>query len=124
MQTSIRISSAEWQVMKLIWDKHPRTAREIIVALEPDHSWNSRTIRTLIGRLVRKGAVKAEEDGRRYLYSPAISRAHCLRRESRQFVERVFGGVPASMLLHLVKHSKLSKKEIQELKKLLEEKEE
>lgn len=120
--TAIRISAAEWEVMNLVWLKSPRTAQEIVEELEPKRGWSPRTIRTLIGRLGRKGALRHRQSGKRYLYSPALDREQCVGRESRSFMERVFQGVPAGMLVHLIKQTKLSRAEIQELKALLEEK--
>jgi len=120
---AIRISAAEWEVMNLVWLKAPRTAQEIVDELAPRRGWNPRTVRTLIGRLSRKGALRHKRSGKRYLYSPALDRGRCVSRESRSFMDRVFQGVPGGMLVHLIKQTKLSHAEIQELKALLEEKE-
>jgi BlaI family penicillinase repressor len=118
---SINISDAEWQVMTVLWERSPMTASDVVAALEGRSRWKTRTIRTLLDRLVQKGAVKVLLDGKR-LYAPAVSLAACVRNESRSFVERVFGGEPASLLLHLIKETKLTKGEIDKLKKLLSEK--
>jgi BlaI family penicillinase repressor len=120
----IRISAAEWEVMKLVWDRAPRTAQEMVDELGAAQDWSPTTIRTLIGRLKRKGALKFRQSGKKYLYSPAIDREHCVSSESRSFMERVFGGVPAGMLVHLIRETKLSRDEIRELRALLDEKEE
>ena len=119
----IRISESEWLVMSRVWEKAPVAAGEIVEALSKRTAWHPRTIRTLLDRLVRKRALKTTVDGKRYLYAPLLSMEECVRRESRSFLERVFGGEPAPMLLHLVKESKLSSSEIRELKRLLTEKE-
>jgi BlaI family penicillinase repressor len=119
---TVRISDAEWEVMSLLWDKSPQTPGEIIDALAQT-GWKRRTIRTLVERLAQKGAVKALTDSPRQ-YAPAVSRQACVRQESRSFVERVFRGEPASFLLHLVKETKLTPQEIDQLKQLLSEKEE
>jgi BlaI family transcriptional regulator, penicillinase repressor len=120
---TIRISEAEWQVMTVVWQRSPATATEIVDALAKQTNWHPRTVRTLVGRLVRKGALKAVRGGKRYLYEPRLTMDECVRQESRSFAERVFGGEPAVMLLHLVKEAKLSKEDIKELRKVLEEKE-
>ncbi|MGA3179277.1 MAG: BlaI/MecI/CopY family transcriptional regulator [Verrucomicrobiota bacterium] len=120
---TVRISESEWQVMSLVWGRSPIAAGEIVEALSPRTGWHSRTIRTLLDRLVRKGALRASPDGKRYLYEPRLSMEACVRQESRSFLRRVFAGEPAPMLLHLVREAKLSHEEIKELKRLLSEKE-
>ena len=118
----IRISESEWLVMSRVWQKNPVAAGDIVEALSKPTGWHPRTIRTLLDRLVKKRALKTTLDGKRYLYEPLLSMEECVRRESRSFLERVFGGEPAPMLLHLVRESKLSASEIKELKRLLSEK--
>jgi BlaI family penicillinase repressor len=123
MPKALRISAAEWEVMNQVWEQSPIAAAQIVEHLSRRRDWTSRTIRTLIARLVGKRAVRSKMQGRRYLYWPAVDREHCVRQESRSFVERVFGGAPASMVLHLVRQTKLSPDEIRELRRILEEKE-
>jgi BlaI family penicillinase repressor len=120
---SIRISESEWQVMALVWERSPVAAGELVDSLSQRRGWHSRTTRTLLDRLVKKGALKATLVGKRYLYEPLLSLNACIRQESRSFLERVFGGEAAPMLLYLVRESKLSSDEIKELKRLLSEKE-
>ncbi len=122
--STVKISDSEWQVMNLIWARAPISASEIVEALASQTAWHSRTIRTLLDRLVKKGALKARPEGKRNLYEPRISMADCVRQESQSFAQRVFGGEPAAMLLHLVGEAKLSKEEIRQLKNILAEKEE
>jgi leucyl aminopeptidase len=88
-----------------------------------NQSWGSGWGVRLLDRLVRKGALRASPDGKRYLYEPRLSMEACVRQESRSFLRRVFAGEPAPMLLHLVREAKLSHEEIKELKRLLSEKE-
>ena len=109
--------------MAVVWEHPPVAVAEVVERLSRERGWHSRTIRTLVDRLARKGALKITRDGKRYLYDPLVSQEECVRNESRSFVERVFGGEPAAMLLHLVKETKLSREDIRELKKLLSEKE-
>jgi BlaI family penicillinase repressor len=119
---TVKISDSEWLIMAHLWKRSPQTAGEIVAALQATSAWRPRTIRTLLDRLVQKGAIKIQSDGTRR-YMPAMTREACRRTESRTFVDRVFGGEPASMLLHLIKETKLSREEIDQLKKLLSEKE-
>ena len=83
--------------------------------------WNPRTVKTLLGRLVKKGALKFESQGKSYLYRPGVAMDKCVRVESESFVDRVFGGATAPMLVHFVKNAKLSPEDIRELRRILEE---
>ncbi len=83
----------------------------------------SGTVKTLIGRLVRKEALGFDAEGRHYLYFPKVAREACVRAESRSFADRVFGGAPNPMLLHMVREADLSGDEIAELRRILGEKE-
>ncbi|MGO8699599.1 MAG: BlaI/MecI/CopY family transcriptional regulator [Limisphaerales bacterium] len=118
---SVKISDAEWQIMNLLWERSPLTGGEIIAALQKKSAWRPRTIRTLVDRLVEKGALKVIAEGKRR-FAPLVSLETCVRVESRSFMERVFGGRPASLLLHIIKEAKLTEQEIAQLKKLLSEK--
>jgi BlaI family penicillinase repressor len=119
----MQISDAEWLVMQAVWAKQPLTAAEIVEALKGQADWTPATIKTLLHRLVKKGALAYEEAGKRYLYRAQVTRSACVRKESRSFLDRVFGGNEAALLEHFVKSSKLSAKEIEELKRILEKQE-
>ena len=66
-----RISESEWRVMQVLWEHGPQTANDVVQQLDGQEKWKPRTVKTLIGRLVRKGAVRFEEEGNRYRYSAA-----------------------------------------------------
>ena len=114
------ISDAEWDVMKIVWGRGPLTSGQIVRELESERNWKPRTIKTLLTRLVRKGAVAAREEEGKFLYSAKVAREACVRRESRSYLSRVFNGDVAPALVHLLKDAKLSETEIQELKNILE----
>jgi BlaI family penicillinase repressor len=124
MSKAPQISDAEWEVMKSVWDHGPLTAGEVVARLEAQTRWHPRTIKTLLARLVRKGAVKAEPlEGatRAFQYRPAVTREACARLESRTFLSRVFDGDVAPALLHLLKTADLSQSEIDQLKRVLDD---
>lgn len=116
----IEISDAESRVMGVLWRRSPQTSEEIVAALQQPTGWHEKTIRTLLNRLLGKGAVAAEKDGRRYLYSPLLQREIWQQQESRSLLDRVFGGRVAPLLAHFSQHEKLSAKEITELRKLID----
>jgi predicted transcriptional regulator len=93
----------------------------VAAALADRRDWQEATIKTLLNRLLNKGAVEAVRDGRRYLYSPKIRREDWVLEESRGLLERLFDGRVAPLVAHFSAHRKLSRKDIAELRKLLEE---
>ncbi len=123
MKSAIRITEAEWEVMDIVWDQAPVAASTIVDRLESKRQWTLTTVRTLLRRLVNKGALEQRPDGKRFLYSPRISKAECVRWESDSFLDRVLGRAPAVSLLHLVRRADLTPEDIQELRRILREKE-
>jgi BlaI family transcriptional regulator, penicillinase repressor len=123
MKNSIRISDAEWEVMAVVWEKAPVAASEVANALEKKKRWTLTTVRTLLRRLVNKQALKQELEGKRFLYTPVVSAEECARWESNSFVDRVLGWVPSETILHLVQKAELSNDDIQELRRILRQKE-
>lgn len=114
-----RISDAEWEVMNVLWDLPPASSGEVVERLEGSADWQPKTIKTLLGRLVKKGFVTYEEDGARYLYRPACRRGEIVSDESRSFLDRVFRGDGASLLAHFAQEVDLSAHEAQALRRLL-----
>jgi predicted transcriptional regulator len=115
------ISEAESRVMEVLWREAPRASEDIVAALQRTSDWHEKTIRTLLGRLLRKGAVSAEREGRRYFYAPVLTREQWQAQESRSLLDRVFGGRVGPLLAHFSRHEKLSAKDIAELRKLIED---
>ncbi len=118
-----KISESEWLVMRVLWSKGPLTANEVVKELTGKTKWKPKTIKTLITRLMKKGAVKFEKEGRKYRYYPAVSQAECVRMERHSFVRRVYGGTTKPMLAAFLEDAKLSAEDISELRKILEQKE-
>ena len=118
----MQISEAESVVMDALWQRHPLTAEDVVAALaDAQQQWQEATIKTLLNRLLNKGAITAEKDGRRYLYAPVLKRKDWLLDESQGLLERLFDGRVAPLVAHFSEHRKLSRKDIAELRKLLEE---
>ncbi len=107
--------------MKVIWAKSSATAAEVVESLEGETSWKPKTIMTLLNRLAKKGALRFEQEGRAYRYYPVIGEAESVKAESRSFVERVYGGALTPMLANFLEEADLSQEEIDELKRLLDQ---
>lgn len=121
MPSQIAISEAESVVMEALWAASPKTAEEVAAAIARERDWQEATVKTLLNRLLKKGAVRAEKDGRRYLYSPVLKREQWLHGESKGFLDRMFDGQLAPLVAHFSRHRKLGKRDLEELKKLIRE---
>ena len=117
----MQISEAESVVMDVLWQRHPLAAEDVVAALGDAQQWQEATIKTLLNRLLKKGAITAEKDGRRYLYAPVLQRGDWVLDESESLLDRLFGGRVAPLVAHFSQHRKLSRKDIAELRQLLEE---
>ena len=122
MARGLQISDAEWDVMEPIWAAGACTAADVIKQLRATHDWNPSTIRTLLARLVEKGALAYDVDGARYIYRAAVSRQQCVRQKGRSFLEKAFGGDVAALLAHFVEESSLDRDQIKQLRQLLAQK--
>ena len=121
MTASIPISEAEAVVMSVLWAKSPLATEDILVALKDKEKWHPSTVKTLLNRLLNKGAITAQKDGRRFLYSPAIKRERWLSEESTHLLDRLFGGRVAPLVAHFSQSKKLSKRDLADLRQLIEE---
>lgn len=117
-----KVSEAEWQVLKVLWKKAPCSAQTVIDVLVGRQAWSAATIKTLINRLLKKGAIRYEKDGRSYVYTPAFTEAELTGAETTSFIDRVFDGALSPLLAHFTQRGrKLSAEEIAALEKLLRE---
>lgn len=115
-----RISDAEWEVMKIIWSSPEITANKIVEMLDDNADWKPSTIKSLINRLLKKEAIGFNKIGKEYFYYPLILEEECIKAESESFIKRVFDGSVNSMILNFVKSDKLSIKDIEELRQILD----
>jgi len=117
-----RISEAEWTVMKVVWALKTATAKQVVEALASETAWKLQTIQTLMSRLVQKGALAADKTSREHIFAALVTEQECRQAVSRSFLARVFDGEIAPFLACLLERKKLTRKEIAELKRILEEK--
>lgn len=117
----LTISDAESVVMQALWAAGEATAEDLIASVAAPNGWAEATVRTLINRLLTKGAIEAEREGRRYRYRPLLPRADWVAEESAGVVDRVFGGRVAPLVAHFSEQGRLSQADIDELRKLIED---
>jgi predicted transcriptional regulator len=117
----MKISEAESRVLEALWRAgKPVSADEVVALMDNERDWSAGTIRTFLTRLVKKKAVAAKQDGRRYLYSPRIKREDWVHAESRNLIDRLFDGRIAPFVTQFSERRDLSRDEIEELKRLIE----
>jgi len=119
-----QISDAELVVMKVVWEKAPVTANQVVDALERRRQWKPKTIHTLLRRLVLKGALDFEKKGREHQFRPLVDSADYTHAASRSFLTRFFDGEIAPFLACFLEREKLSRQEIEELRRILDGKQE
>jgi len=107
--------------MEVLWQRQPLTAEDVVAALAKSTDWQEPTVKTLLNRLLNKRAIAAERDGRRYLYRPLLAREDYVHAASKGLLDRLFDGRVAPLVAHFSERRKLSKKDIAELKRLVEE---
>ena len=114
-----QISESEFEVMKLIWKHAPISTNDITEKLTKTTAWSPKTIQTLIKRLVTKGALSYEKQGRMFVYTPLINETEYLGQQRRSFLARFYDGNIAAMLSAYIADDKLSEQELADLRALL-----
>ncbi len=121
MKNTPRISEAEWEVMKVLWNNSLATANDVVNALSGKTVWKRETIRTLINRLVQKKALGFQKKGRQYHFFALVSEEESIRAETRSFLRRFHGGSIEPVLAAFVKEEKLSPQKIARLRQILDQ---
>jgi len=114
-----RIGEAEYAVMEVLWQDAPLTATEVADRVPAERGWSIRTVKTMLARLLAKGVLAHEEDGRRYLYRPAVARADYVAQESGRLIDRMFGGRVTPLVAQLAERDRLTDADIAEIEALL-----
>lgn len=118
----MKISEAESRVMEILWQaREPRSAEDIVDAIADAQNWQEATVKTLLNRLLKKRAITATRDGRRYLYRAIARRGDYVHAESASLLDRLFGGRVAPLVAHFSQRDQLSDDDIAELRALIEE---
>jgi predicted transcriptional regulator len=117
----LKISDAEAEVLEVLWRAPgPVAADDVVTAMDKARDWSPGTIRTFLARLVKKKAVAAKQDGRRYLYRPLVRREDYVHAQSRNLIDRLFDGRIAPFITQFSERQDLSREEVEELKRLIE----
>jgi BlaI family transcriptional regulator, penicillinase repressor len=117
-----KISSAEWEVMNVVWSRHPLTAAEVFASLPQGHGWKQKTVNTFLTRLADKGVLAVTREGKINIYAPLLKREACVASEGASFLQRVFQGASGSLVMHFCERADLTPEEIRELEEILKAK--
>ncbi|GFZ32619.1 transcriptional regulator [Clostridium zeae] len=122
MKNSPKITESEWLIMKVLWKKHPLTSTEVIDSLKEDSTWSTTTIHTFISRLVKKGAVGVIKESKVYKYYPIILEEQFREEETKTLINKIYDGSQKLFLKYFINDIDLTNEDIEDLKKMLEEK--
>jgi BlaI family penicillinase repressor len=120
VKNAVSVSDAESRVLEVLWRQGPLSSDRVIAALTQEN-WEVSTIKTLLARLVRKRALRARKEGRRFIYSAVLTREQWVTTESEGLLSRLFEGRLAPLVQHFSQHRRLSKADVAELKRVIEE---
>ena len=119
---NISIGDAELEIMKVIWKaKDPITSLDIGKEVE-DKGWKKTTIATFLTRLVEKGALAADKQGKLYYYTPLISEKEYRKSQTKNLIKTLYNGSVRDFAVFFFEEQKLSDKDIEELKVIFEDK--
>lgn len=116
-----QISAAESQIMEALWRKGPLTPDELVAEVGPSQGWAGNTVRALVGRLLKKGALSGGKEEGRYVYRPLLARADYVQAESQNLLDRLFGGQVAPLVAHLAQHRALTPADVEAIEQLVRE---
>lgn len=122
MKNPIRITDAEWEVMRVIWAHGTITSKEIIQVLEKKMNWKEATIKTLLGRLVEKEMLNTVQDGRRFIYSAAVEEKESIQAYTDDVLARVCNKEAGQVIGHMLKEATFSHEDIKLLEEILQQK--
>ena len=119
----MKFTEAEWQLMNALWQGHPATARQIAGRLPAGVTWAYTTIKTMLTRLVNKGALAERKEGNTSVYEPLVSQRAARRRALRGLMDQAFDGALGPLVHFLVDEQELPANERQELLETLKDSE-
>lgn len=122
----MRLNDSEWTVMNALWaacdlSEGEATAREVHGRIADETEWAYTTVRTLLARLIEKGAVAERKDGNQCVYHPLVSREEARTSAVRSLLERAFDGTIGSLLVHLADRERLSRRDRERLQSMVDE---
>ncbi|MEO8142102.1 MAG: BlaI/MecI/CopY family transcriptional regulator [Sphingomicrobium sp.] len=121
MTDDVRISEAELDIMAVLWADAPLSAVDIASRVPASRDWSPTTVKTMLARLVEKGALASEAQGRRFLYRPLVERSSLANAQAGRLVDRLFGGRVSPLVAHLAERRDLEPEDLAALEKLIKD---
>ena len=119
-QQDSRITDSEWEVMRAVWAQDKMTSREIADVLQQKKAWGTATIKTFLGRLVKKGMLMTEKDGKKFLYSANIGEDEFIRSTLDETFDNICDRDVGNTIVDLISKSLLSFEDIEDLERTVE----
>lgn len=113
------ISQAELVIMKLLWDQSPLSALQINQLIK-EKKWRKATVKTLINRLLKKGFISYQQQGRTYYYQPTLKKATYLAEQNELFLNDMYDGKLTALMAAFTNQEKLNEADIKEIKTMIE----
>lgn len=117
----MKLNDSEWTVMQAVWDSSPASARDVLDRVHAETDWAYTTVKTLLARLVEKGALHEEKQGKTSVYEPLVTRESARKAAVRSLLDKAFDGTFGSLVQHMAGSEKLGKKEREKLARMLAE---
>ena len=121
--SSLRFGKVQMRIMQVLWSKKRANAREITDELNKIAPIAHSTVQTLLRKLEAKEAVDHEIDNRTFIFYPLVKAEKVTQSALREFVDHIFAGSPSGLVSYLIKHEKISKEDLQNIRQLIKEKE-
>ena len=118
-KTVAELTEAEWEIMRVVWEKEPCAAGTVQEALAATRDWCYATVKLTMDRMVQKGFLEINKIRNLQLFRSCISEVEARRGELRKMLKRAFGGALTPMLKFLIEHEGLSMDEAAELRELV-----
>ena len=117
---NVSLTGAEWNVMETLWEHSPKTGREVADRLAETVGWSRTTALTMLGRMEKKGLVACDDEGKKRTYRPLVERADAVRRETEDFLNRVYRGSVFELMTAVTEQAELTDSDIEDLYAILD----
>lgn len=117
----ISLSNSEWHIMENLWEESPKTATQLIKAMEEETGWAKSTTKTVLKRMEQKGCIAYKEGEKAREYYPLLKRDEVVESETSNFINRIYNGSLGLMVNTLVKKQEISDQEMEELYQIIKE---
>ncbi len=120
-ERTVGLSNNEWYIMEYLWEASPKTATQIIRAMEEETGWAKSTTKTMLKRLEQKGCIAYREGEKAREYYAVLKREDAVESETSSFLNRIYNGSLGLLVNTLVKKEEISDEEMEELYRIIKE---